>query len=230
MPYPAWLHCDHRHAKPFSGEFSEVPLIHKSLLAAGTASGALPEAMPSSQVYYLADLGSTLEPGAQVQIVLPDQRQAASVLAATARRLAAMASGAGHGKRGRVFGRVIEANFERRTRKILPDGSQEPVAISNFHGYDESLIREAFEKRTSMRLLVKGPGRFGPDGRLEEIETAEFTKDVPDGMELNSRDLGNVFAEFAKGVSDAEWKMLPADFSARHDYYIYGEGFKKLDR
>ena len=26
MPYPAWLHCDHRHAKPFSGEFSEVPL------------------------------------------------------------------------------------------------------------------------------------------------------------------------------------------------------------
>ena len=125
----------------------------------------------------------------------------------------------------KVIGRVIEADFEQGCFRIQPDGG-EAVLVRYPHCYEDR-IKMALAERASMRLLVEGPGKFDAAGRLLEIERAEFTKEVPDGMKLSSRNLEDAIMEIAKTVPAEEWENVPTDLSARLDHYIYGDGFKK---
>ena len=203
-----------------------IESIWKTLVAAATESDPLPESMPTAHACNMASIGNNLADAAQMQVALPDQ-QAAQVSDAATGRLAKTASSRSNGNRGEVIGRVIEVDFENRSLQIRPDDGKQAILVKHFPDYDDTLIRRVFEQRASLRLLIKGPAKFDADGQVTEIENAEFTKEFANGVVPETRPLEEILAEASRELSEEDLARIPSDLSARHDYYLYGDGFKE---
>ena len=203
-----------------------IESIWKTLVAAATESDPLPESMPTAHACNMSSIGNNLADEAQMQVALPDQK-AAQVSEAATGRLAKTASARSNGKMGQVVGRVIEVDLENRSCQIQPDGAKQTIAVRHFDRYRKITIRRAFEQSSSLRLLVKGPAKFDADGQVAEIENAEFTKEFANGVVPELRKIWDIIEEHSKQVPAEEWKKLPSDLSARHDYYISGGEFKE---
>ena len=203
-----------------------IESIWKTLVAAATESDPLPGSMPTAHACNMASIGNNLADAAQMQVALPDQ-QAAQVSDAATGRLAKTASARSNGKMGQIVGRVVAVDFENRSLQIRPDGAKQAILVKHFPGYDDTLIRRVFEQKASLRLLIKGPAKFDADGQVTQIENAEFTKEFANGVAPELRKIWDIIEEHSKQVPAEEWKKLPSDLSARHDYYISGGEFKE---
>ena len=203
-----------------------IESIWKTLVAAATESDPLPESMPTAHACNMASIGNNLADAAQMQVALPDQ-QAAQVSDAATERLAKTASARSNGNRGQVVGRVIALDLENRSCQIRPDGAKQAVLVRHFDRYRKIPIREVFENRSSMRLLVEGPAKFDADGKVTEIENVEFLKELANGVSPELRNTLEISQELIKQAPAETWEKVPSDLSYRHDYYLYGDGCKE---
>ena len=122
-----------------------------------------------------------------------------------------------------ITGLVLEADVRQRRFQIwMEDGTNAQV---RFTEQQKSEVATALEGRTSIRLLVKGYGKFHADGLLRQIQNVKYleviTDDAP-SFDPNARRIEDIIEKNFSEVPDQEWDKVPTDLSHRHDFYLYG--------
>ena len=168
------------------------------------------------------DFSSEIPEGESVPLSIKDQGRSHDVTHETAGRIGSLRLPL-YEDVFEVVGEVLEVDLKRgRFQLWLDENDRLTLPIS---AGQEPLVIGALRDHASVRLRVRGRGRFRSDGRLLEVlelhEVGELNADGPRSAEGGTpllRDLLMVSESIPKEVREA----LPHDFSANLDHFLYG--------
>lgn len=207
---------------PPPDEIIEAVKLAYGAFVAANRDAPLPESLPKAMLPSLAALGKKLPGGAEMQFAPYKEPQMTPVSSEARQRLKAMI-GDSYTDKVEITGRVFEADVRRRQFQIRM--SDKANACVEFTERQESEVTTALKEHASVQLLVKGQGRFNPDGVLRRIQNVEYLKLTPDseaGFDTSAPPIEDVISEIFSKVPDQEWDKVPSDLSHRHDFYLYG--------
>ena len=204
-------------------EINEAIDLAYGAFTAANQDTPLPEGIPKEVLPSLAAFGKRLPSDAEIRFA-PPGRDMTPVSPEACQRLNAMA-GVSYVDELEVTGRVLEADVRQSRFQIwMDDGTNARV---RFTEEQESEVTTALKEHASVQLLVKGLAEFGSNGVLQQIQSAEYLKVIPDddpGLDTSAPRIEDVISDIFGSVTDPEWDQVPSDLSHRHDFYLYGDG------
>jgi hypothetical protein len=169
----------------------------------------------------MAALGRTLGPEDRIGMQTPKSKSVAFYDCAARHRLESLAepSYADTDVRGR--GKVLQADVRLRRFVLFPEG-RGPVEASFTEAQEDAVISALSNHRT--KWLVRGQGRFLPDGKLRQItDIVELRIERQEGTAHGGQTpLSQQLLALAEDVPEEALQGLPTDGSSKLDEYLYG--------
>jgi hypothetical protein len=108
-----------------------------------------------------------------------------------------------------------------RVARISFDGQE---IEAPFKPEDEDIVTTALKEHASVKVRLRGRGRFSPGGKIREITEVDSISLLPGRAAPTGKRkrIWERFQEILKDVPEEELRMLPRDGSVNHDHYIYG--------
>lgn len=182
----------------------------------------LPEDVPKDLVPEFAKWGAGLAAEESIEFSIPGRQGATRVSARERERLADFADRP-YTDEIDITGEVLEADIRQRRFQLWRD-EKSNVQVS-FNDIQESEVTTALKEHDSVRLRVRGRGDFDPQGGLRKVTVVDSLDLVRPGevpYDENARPIEDIIEELGREIPQEEWDKLPADFTDRLDYYLYG--------
>ncbi len=199
-----------------------VELTYNTFVAADCGR-ILPSDVPRDLIPSLSRLGGNLPGDAEMQFAAPKREMRPVSL--EARWMLKSLVGDPYEDEIEITGRVLEADVRKRRFQVWMD--DQTNATVNFMENQESEVITALREHASMRLSVKGRGKFSKEGTLQQVHNVEYLKVIPDNrteFDMSASCIEDTISEVFNNVPDHEWDEVPSDLSHRHDFYLYGDG------
>jgi hypothetical protein len=206
-------------------ELKEALDLAMEVFDAAHADRPLPDRFPKKLLCDYAEWGSSLGEDESLEMTR-EGTAPVQVSSIACERLAAYAD-APYLDAVDVVGQVLEADVKNRRFQLWLN-DRHKVKLS-FSPEQEQEVTTALKEYQTLRLHVKGRGRFSADGLLREVtELGDLSlqKEGEETYDPSAPSIEDVLMAISKQIPEEEWKKLPEDMSSNLDHYIYGVGEK----
>lgn len=184
----------------------------------------LPSELPKDLIPEFAKWGAGLAADEHIEFFVPGREKATCVSVRERERLAHFADRP-YSDEVDVLGEVLEADVRQRRFHLWLD-EKSSVQV-NFDQSQEAQVTTALRDHESVRRRVRGRGEFEPEGtirRVTEVASLALVQEGEPVYDESARPIEEILQELAREVPQEEWDSLPADFTDRLDYHLYGGG------
>lgn len=205
----------------------EHPQVKTAIRLARNVYGAiardapLPDGFPRDLISEYERWGETLAEDEAIEIV-EDGEEPVRMTASLRSRLASLLE-ASHEDQVDISGEVVEADIRHKRFQVW---LEERAAVTvEFAPEQEDEVTTALRDHKTLRLHVKGRGKFSSEGKLERVAQVSELRLQPAGeisYDPTARPIEDVLAELGREVPEEEWSRLPADLAENIDHYVYG--------
>ena len=186
-----------------------------------SGSGVL-RTVPAALLSQLSKLGSTLSANAQCTLSFNADRR--TLLDKNLRESIVRFTKQVYEDRLDVIGRVTRANLNSRNFAIETT-DRFTLEASLMQRY-ETAVLSALKEHQSMRVRLRGRGRYSADGMLQsvrQLDQIDLLSLDQAGESAHQPPASEVIDRLTAHITPSEWSKLPPDLSEHFDDYLLGE-------